>query len=230
MLTLPLTTGQNILSAKLQLWEFSDSRRPTHITTVDFMDAFTAVFGDRGLPTVFTPNQPQRMDEERSPDVCVLLPSHLSIEKRGVVTIDRHRKIARLWELVGGSWTLCSAINLPLQMLLDENFDGNRFVAIGRDHIGPIILIYQVLANGSPLIADLNAEAQFQHGLFTEASGGVFNLSAKPHNQFRFANRIRHPKMIGADSLKISCNERFLVVQIKSNTDECGILSFDFDG
>lgn len=160
----------------------------------------------------------------RSPIDSILIPKHLPA-KDGFVTLHYDRNEGSsllLWRLTGrtlkngeedGTFTVASLINLRLSARRKPrvSYDGNRLIVFGEDHIGMIILIYQIS----------NGDIQFHEDDTTtttgEHSGGVYNLTTPP--QVRFANRIRHVALSGIDrfdSIHLTANERFIIVNTKS--------------
>jgi hypothetical protein len=89
-------------------------------------------------------------------------------------------------------------------------FDGNRILVFGEDHIGSIILVYQVLG---PEFQGLSEQTSTSG----EASGGVYHLCEPP--AVRFANRIRHVALggiEGLDSMHMTCNDRFVLANTRT--------------
>ena len=119
------------------------------------------------------------------------------------------------------SWKIYAMINLPL--LPDSTpppqlyYDGNRLVVFGRDHIGPIILVYKVLSTLESVV-DEEPVGQQPFSLGQASSAGVYNFSATPVPRVDFACRIRNEALGGIEQtayLPMKCNERFIVVHTK---------------
>lgn len=170
---------------------------------------------DDDLPTRFTVlrRQPD-LPQFHVPIESFLVPKHLSLEQSGFLTFHHAREEGSsllVWKLVKHEWQVVTLIHLRLSTRRKPciAYDGNRIIVFGEDHIGPIILIYQVL-NGDDLgiVED--------DGYLGEASGGVYHLSFP--SVVRFANRIRHVALGGIetfDSIHMTCNERFLIVNTR---------------
>eukprot|EP00529_Nitzschia_sp_RCC80_P005332 CAMPEP_0113483128 /NCGR_PEP_ID=MMETSP0014_2-20120614/23275_1 /TAXON_ID=2857 /ORGANISM="Nitzschia sp." /LENGTH=1022 /DNA_ID=CAMNT_0000376667 /DNA_START=94 /DNA_END=3163 /DNA_ORIENTATION=+ /assembly_acc=CAM_ASM_000159 len=160
------------------------------------------------------------------PHICapvdsIFVPKHLPATAAGFVTLHYSRDEGSsliLWRYIGtpGSMELTpsSIINLRLSTRRKPRvtYDGNRIIVLGEDHIGVIILVYQV-SNGNesfPVETDFDA-------MTCEHSGGVYNLTNPP--QIRFRNRIRHVALGGinrSDTLHLTSNERFIIVNTKA--------------
>ena len=118
------------------------------------------------------------------------------------------------------AWSIHSMINLPLTAgrRPKVHYDGNRLIVFGQDHIGFIILVYRVLSTTEHLAAaqlDDDDDGRCNH--VEEASGGVIHATAPA--RVHFVNRIRHAALGGIDSfesLRMTCNERFIVVNTKT--------------
>jgi hypothetical protein len=124
----------------------------------------------------------------------------------------------RVVSIINLSWCL-SARRKPR-----VSYDGNRMIVFGEDHIGMIILIYQ-MSNGDIQFHDDDEEDEdngentttTENTKIRDHCGGVYNLTTPP--QVRFANRIRHAALDGIDrldSIHLTANERFIIVNTKS--------------
>jgi len=166
----------------------------------------------------------------------IILPHHLPVQ-RGFITKQRDSESGTtllLWQprkisteedasdLTNHQFQIVSMINLPLssQSHPEIHFDGRRLIVFGQDHIGPIILIYHVL--GTRYDQDAFSDeanttpAEKSNGKGNQESGGVINLLDE--HRIKFVNRIRHAGLGGLeyfDSLIMSANERFIVVNTK---------------
>ena len=156
-------------------------------------------------------------------------PSHCSLSTCGFVTLQHSASKGSsllLWrknddskDSTGDSTTNddyrpVSIINLPLSGMSRAPrvvFDGRKILVLGQDQIGVIILVYHVLSS--------NEDIHFfqQETRLEETSGGVYNLTTP--SRARFANRIRHAALGGLqyyDSIHMTCNDRFIVVNTKA--------------
>jgi hypothetical protein len=166
-----------------------------------------------------------------APVQTIFLPKHLPVEQAGFVTLQHSREEGSsllVWKVTKGdgdnddsSWEIISLIHLRLSSRRKPriSYDGNRILVFGEDHIGPIILVYQVRSAGGWEYDDdpdvSQAEEDDSHA--GEASGGVYHLTKVP--VVRFANRIRHVALGGIDamdSMHMTCNERFLIVNTRT--------------
>lgn len=169
-----------------------------------------------------------------SPIQSFFVPKHLPVERSGFLTLHHNRDEGSsllLWKLVKNSWEVVSLIHLRLSSRRRPYiaYDGHRIIVFGEDHIGPIILVYQVLNSDD----EVDFEMEHQQG---EASGGVYHLTY-PH-AVRFANRVRHVALGGIDaldSIHMTCNERFIIVNTRMGnhlgTSPCpeGLLVIDLE-
>ena len=159
-----------------------------------------------------------------APIQSLFVPKHLPVEQSGFVTLHYSREEGSsllVWkrqqrrEDNAPSWDIVSLIHLRLSTRRRPRvqFDGNRIIVFGEDHIGHILLVYQVCGAETVGVED-NAN---EDGIAGEASGGVYHLAFPP--LVRFANRIRHVALDGIeamDSLHLTCNERFLIVNTRT--------------
>jgi len=146
-------------------------------------------------------------------------PSHCPLSTCGFVTLQHSSSDGSsllLWRKLPGdakTYKIVSMINLPLSGITRAPrvfYDGRRILVLGQDHIGLIILVYHVLSSNE----DIHL---FQDPSKEEMSGGVYNLTAP--TRARFANRIRHAALGGLqyyESIHLTCNERFVVVNTKT--------------
>lgn len=149
-----------------------------------------------------------------SPIQSFFVPKHLPVQRSGFLTLHHNREEGSsllLWSLLKGSWEVVSLIHLRLSSRRQPyiTYDGHRIIVFGEDHIGPIILVYQVLNSDD----DIDFEMERHTG---EASGGVYHLT-HPY-AVRFANRVRHVALGGIDpldSIHMTCNERFIIVNTR---------------
>jgi hypothetical protein len=108
-------------------------------------------------------------------------PNHLSSSTCGFVTLQHSATDGSsllLWrkhheQTSKDAYRIVSMINLPLSGIIRAPrviYDGRRILVFGQDHIGLIILVYQVLASFEDvaLFHDMSKE---------ETSGGVYNLT-----------------------------------------------------
>ncbi|KAL3790819.1 hypothetical protein HJC23_004720 [Cyclotella cryptica] len=168
----------------------------------------------------------------------IYLPRHLPAQRCGFVTKQRnseHGTTLLLWQarnfLSGDDYSpadehfqVVAMINLPLSARChpEVHYDGRRLIVFGQDHIGLIFLIYHVLSTRydqdefcdeklpPPKRASRDSKGR-------EESGGVINLLNE--RRIKFVNRIRHAGLGGLeyyDSLMMTANERFIVVNTKS--------------
>jgi len=115
-------------------------------------------------------------------------------------------------------------INLPLytQKTPQIHYDGRRLIVFGQDHIGLIILVYEVFSTLEHLaLVPTESTSDLRNQRFSgQLDGGVYDLTppgASP--RVRFVNRIRHAALGGIhdfESLRMTCNERFIVVNTKT--------------
>mmetsp|Transcript_57030 Transcript_57030/g.138927 ORF Transcript_57030/g.138927 Transcript_57030/m.138927 type:complete len:290 (-) Transcript_57030:209-1078(-) len=156
-----------------------------------------------------------------APVDSIFVPKHLPVAAAGFITLHYSRDEGSsliLWRYFGtpGSMELkpSSIINLRLSSRRKARvtYDGNRIIVLGEDHIGVIILVYQVSNGNAPFPIESDFDA-----MTCEHSGGVYNLTNPP--QIRFRNRIRHVALGGinrSDTLHLTSNERFIIVNTKT--------------
>jgi hypothetical protein len=163
------------------------------------------------------------IEAAKTPIGSILCPRAVSIETCGFCTLHRgltHGTTVLLWHKTTSDddgereWRLQSMIYLPLsaQRTPQVHYDGNRLIVFGQDHISLLILVYEVSSTLEHLAA--NTDCLKTKG---QLDGGVFDLSSK--SRVRFANRIRHAALGGIEdfeSLRMTCNERFIVVNTKT--------------
>jgi hypothetical protein len=158
------------------------------------------------------------------PVLSVHCPRMMPIEMCGFCTLQACRTYGStvlLWHLQFGEWRFHTMINLPLSARRHPklHYDGNRLIVFGQDHIGFIILVYQVLSTAQHL-SGLNAKDIIS--VTEEACGGVFHATTTA--RVRFVNRIRHAALgdiASYEDLRMTCNERFVIV----NTNTGNLLS-----
>ena len=116
---------------------------------------------------------------------------------------------AVLWKKSASSldFEVVSIVNLPLskRKAPKVHFDGRRLIVFGKDASGMVILVYHVLNSGEDLAFWDKSDS---HGVenFTEPGS------------LRFVNRIRHAALGGLeyDSIFLTCNERFIIVNTRN--------------
>jgi hypothetical protein len=110
-----------------------------------------------------------------------------------------------------------AVVRLPLRAsrIPKVHFDGRRLIVYGEDHMGHILLVYVVQSLDD--IDDVNDDSS------TTSSGGGAGVIVS--GSLRFARRVRHDAMGGLsefDSLHVSANERFIVVNTKTGHQLAG--------
>ncbi len=148
----------------------------------------------------------------------IVLAQHLPIEKGGMLTLQHDPSEGTtiyLWTPKKDAWTCSAFINPPVstQRIPQVHYDGKRIILFGQDHIGMILLIYQVHLSGeySP-----SSTARFRND---ESCGGVVNLIPDQPCVIQYTNRIRHVGLGGLDDfdgIYMTCNERFIIVNTKT--------------
>jgi hypothetical protein len=130
-----------------------------------------------------------------------------------------------IWNVGNGNddWQFLAVINVPLRshpLLPRFHLDRNRLVIFGSDHIGCIVLIYQIVRPDTEnLVAERKTSALQRGRPLANGSGGLhaFFRGDDGMLRVRFVSRIRHPAMdvstLDAPSLQLACNERFIVVR-----------------
>jgi hypothetical protein len=111
-------------------------------------------------------------------------------------------------------WRVQAMINVPLSSRIRPrvHYDGRRLVVFGRDHIGFIVLVYQVWNRPQLVASSPNAPH------LVGDSGGVRLVSLDQSLYVSFANRIRHAALGGMnelDPIHMTCNERYLILSTK---------------
>ena len=167
----------------------------------------------------------------------LILPKHLTPQECGFLTKQRDADCGTtllLWQTsclssdkavdASNPFVLSGMINLPLSMQChpEIHFDGRRIVVFGKDHIGLIFLVYHVLSSRFDQDEFDEQIPSFSRKSNKRAkgdqSGGVVQLGDR-ECRIKFVNRIRHVGLGGLeyfDSLLMSCNERFIVVNTKT--------------
>lgn len=147
-------------------------------------------------------------------------PNHVPVEQCGFVSVQYSRvegTCLLVWKKPnhGSDFQVASQIVLPLSPLRQPcvHYDGRRIVVCGQDHIGLIVLVYHVLSS----MEDIEYFPLNPGKKMGDESGGVHNFTIQPH--VRLANRVRHAALGGLqyyDSMYMTCNERFLVINTKT--------------
>ena len=149
----------------------------------------------------------------------IYFPNHVPVEQCGFVSKQYSRvedTCLLVWKKPnhGSDFQVVSQIVLPLSPLRKPSvhYDGRRIVVCGQDHIGLIVLVYHVLSSMEDIeYFPLNLDKKMRY-----ESGGVYNYTMQPH--VRFANRVRHAALGGLqdyESMYMTCNERFLIMNTK---------------
>lgn len=169
----------------------------------------------------------------QAPVESLYLSKHLPIEQCGFVTLQhvRHEGSSLLlWKAnAAGKFEVASIVNLrrSTRRVPRVTYDGSRLIVFGEDHIGAIILIYNIACGEFERFEEEECEV----------SGGVYNLTSPP--MIRFANRIRHAALGGIDSfdsIHMTCNERMIIVNTRtgnllgSSPFADGLLVIDLEG
>eukprot|EP00579_Thalassiosira_antarctica_P006369 CAMPEP_0201883660 /NCGR_PEP_ID=MMETSP0902-20130614/16162_1 /ASSEMBLY_ACC=CAM_ASM_000551 /TAXON_ID=420261 /ORGANISM="Thalassiosira antarctica, Strain CCMP982" /LENGTH=869 /DNA_ID=CAMNT_0048412507 /DNA_START=145 /DNA_END=2754 /DNA_ORIENTATION=+ len=173
----------------------------------------------------------------------IYIPRHLPVQQGGFITKQRSPDSGTtllLWQTSKMSsdktqdsiyerFQITAIINLPLsaQCHPEVHFDGRRLIIFGKDHIGLIILVYHVLGTRfdqhefDEIKVPINPKASHKKNRGNknngEESGGVVQIASE--RRIKFVNRIRHAGLGGLeyyDSMLMSANERFLVVNTKT--------------
>jgi hypothetical protein len=135
----------------------------------------------------------------------------LPLARAGFWTLQHaslHGSTLLLWKIQEeDKWGVEAMIQLPLSGRRTPKilYDGRRLLVYGQDHIGMILLVYQVRYS--------NEDDMCKLPMGVETSGGVLNLGQKP--TVRFANRIRHIALSGMEnilyeSLYMTANDRLV--------------------
>ena len=148
----------------------------------------------------------------------IVLSQHLPIEKGGFLTLQHdpaEGTTIYLWTKEKDTWNCSAFINPPVssQRIPQVHYDGKRIILFGQDHIGMILLIYQVYLSGEffPL-----STTRFKND---ESCGGVVNLMPDQPCVIQYTNLIRHVGLGGLDDFDgifMTCNERFIIVNTKT--------------
>lgn len=213
---------------KVQIWNMTNFKSPNLVMTLSCFDGLRDACQRLGRwtlsPNLFSqqenmvgreptglPSHPVAVEE-------VFLSRHLTIEQAGFVTLQHtnsHDNTLLLWKLVEKQWRVQASVHLPIfsTRYPKIHFDGRKIIVLGEDHIGCLLLIYQVFYSNDDL-PQFEAIKTVSPG--TALSGGVVNFSTTP--QIRYVDRIRHGALGGLlpfESLYMTCNERFIVVATK---------------
>ena len=172
----------------------------------------------------------------------IFLPRHLPVQRCGFITKQHCPESGTtllLWQTstmfcddtpvsTNERFQIMAMINLPLaaQCRPEVHFDGRRLIVFGKDHIGLILLVYHILSSrfDQHEFGDTKQPPQFETNSKRgsskgEESGGVIHLHPKGEHRIKFVNRIRHAGLGGLeyyDSMLLTANERFLVVNTKT--------------
>lgn len=260
------TTTRPVLKQCIQITTaIADARRKRRpqktFTSADPSDTDNRAIPDPNA-TATTSTTSRRIEEEeedadhllflnamRAPIEAIRVASHLDPHRAGFVTLQYNPRTGGtllLWKLTRNEQTkkeeyqLQSLINLPLMTEREPKvqFDGRRIVVFGQDHIGYIILVYQVLYSMEdadwfvssprhrrpPVKAKHSTRRQQlrrNSPPLREDDGGVVNMVYEPGRPppLRFANHIRHAALGGLasyESIHMSLNERFIMVNTKT--------------
>jgi len=169
----------------------------------------------------------------------IYLPRHLPVQQCGFVTKQRSPEAGTtllLWQTstmstekmqdsTNEGFQITAMINVPLsaQCHPEVHFDGRRLIVFGKDHIGLIFLVYHVLSTRFDQrdFDEVNLPAsnttRASKNNKGEESGGIVRIAGE--RRIKFVNRIRHAGLDGLeyyDSMLLSANERFLVVNTKT--------------
>jgi hypothetical protein len=145
--------------------------------------------------------------------------THYECEGRSFISMN-HLYDQGCWLLL---WTkqentsafeVSSTITLPISSRRKPciHFDGRRLLVLGQDHIGVIILVYQVVSTFESIRR--TPSKPYRKG---DKCAGVKNISQK--NRVEFVNRIRHVALGGMqhfDPAFMTVNERFIIINTKS--------------
>ena len=164
----------------------------------------------------------------------------MPVHQCGFVTKQRsqeHGNTLLLWQMnhmssdkregANERFHISAMINLPIsaQCHPEVHFDGRRLIVFGKDQIGLILLVYHVLGtrfdqdefDESKLPTRSSLKSKKRRNKMNEESGGVVHIEGE--RRIKFVNRIRHAGLGGLeyyDSMLLSANERFLVVNTKT--------------
>ena len=169
---------------------------------------------------------PHFQAETRSPVISICCPPGAPIELCGFCTLHRSRRRGStifFWhhhhgdKANGGKkWRVESMIQLPLNAhrIPKVHYDGRRLVVFGQDHIGLILLVYEVAGTREQLTT---YQRETTSSLGQQLDGNVCDLTET--KRIRFVSRIRHAALDGVEdyeNLYMSCNERYIVVNTKT--------------
>ena len=216
---------QNEIEAVPEMGQFTDAgqtmtfgvRQNINSTSTDIDTSDTSQWQPYDAALLVLQRQPD-LATLRSPVVSFHVARHLPLDACGFVTLQTDSNEGSsllLWtkDPKEADYHVASLINLPLsaRMTPRVSFDGSRLVVFGEDHIGLIVLVYNVLSSFEFIGSFGGATKNVAE------SGGVYNLTEPP--RVRFVNRIRHAALGGIenfDSIHMTCNERLLVVNTKT--------------
>ena len=224
-------TGDFLLAATLQrhvqIWNVADLSTPLLVHEVSCFGTLQTENEGTGQHSGATENQAindtiavQSVPSNSHPSAVeeIFVSRHLSIEQAGFVTLQHspmHGSTLLYWRCIKSEWQARSRIELPISSsrFPKVHFDGRKIVVLGQDHIGFLLLIYQVLYSNEDLDSFASIESS---SVGVAASGGVVNFQSTTF--LRFARRIRHAALGGLepyDPLHMTCNERFIVIATK---------------
>jgi hypothetical protein len=139
-------------------------------------------------------------------------------DRAGFVTLSHGESTGStvlLWKKCSPSdlYKVDAVVRLPLRAsrIPKVHFDGRRLLVYGEDHMGHILLVY--------VVQSLDDGDDFGAPGSSTASGGGGAAGIIVPGSLRFARRVRHDAMGGLsefDSLHVSANERFIVVNTRT--------------
>jgi hypothetical protein len=160
-------------------------------------------------------------DIHSSPVTEFFVAKDVALDKAGFWTLQHSTldgSTLILWRKATGeaTWSISTILKLPLSSQRTPKilYDGHRLLVYGQDHIGMILLVYQVRSSNE------DADTFRRVPVGQEACGGVLNVEdSLPIT--RFANRIRHVGLGGLENsffegLYLTANERFVVLNTKT--------------
>eukprot|EP00978_Attheya_sp_CCMP212_P013635 scaffold34226_cov44-Attheya_sp.AAC.1 len=150
-------------------------------------------------------------------------PLHLPVDQCGFISLQHHRSdgtTLSLWTHTGKEFHVSSVIDLPLSARKKPRvfYDGRRLVVLGKDDIGMVILVYHVLNSWEDLDYFEKLDKRHISSTRGDESSGVYNLTNNL-GRIKFASQIRHAGLGGLenyDSIYMTCNERFIIVNTKT--------------